>query len=110
MEQKMNLQKMMKQAQDVQNKIAALQAKVEAEEMDGSAGGNAVTLRINGKHELLKININPTLLNPEEKEMLEDLIVAAFNDAKNKMDDSASSQMNAITNSLNLPAGMKLPF
>lgn len=106
----MNIQKMMKQAQEMQNKIGALQAKVEAEEVDGGAGGGAVTLRINGKHELLKINIDASLLKAEEKEMLEDLIVAAFNDAKNKMDASASSQMGALTGSLNLPAGIKLPF
>ncbi len=106
----MNLQKMMKQAQEVQNKITTLQAKVEAEETDGSAGGGAVTLRINGKHELLKVNIDTSLLKAEEKEILEDLIVAAFRDAKNKIDESSSSQMKAITGSLNLPAGMKLPF
>ncbi len=106
----MNLQKMMKQAQEVQNKITTLQAKVEAEETDGSAGGGAVTLRINGKHELLKVNIDTSLLKAEEKEILEDLIVAAFRDAKNKIDESSSSQMKAFTGSLNLPAGMKLPF
>ncbi len=106
----MNIQKMMKQAQEMQNKIAALQAKLEAEETDGSAGGGAVTLRINGRHELLKISIDTSLLNPDEKEMLEDLVVAAFRDAKNKIDESTSGQMNAVTAGLNLPAGMKLPF
>ena len=106
----MNIQKMMKQAQDMQNKIGALQSKVEAEEMDGAAGSGMVTLRINGKHDLLKINIDASLLKTEEKEMLEDLIVAAFNDAKNKMDESTTHQMSALTGSLNLPAGMKLPF
>ena len=94
----------------MQNKIATLQAKVEAEEMDGSAGGGLVSLRINGKHNLLKVNIDASLLKAEEKEMLEDLIVAAFNDAKNKMDESTSSQMSAITSGMNLPAGIKLPF
>ena len=106
----MNLQKMMKQAQDMQNKIAALQEKIEAEEVTGAAGGGAVNLRINGKHNLLKISIDDSLMKVEEKEMLEDLIVAAFNDAKQKMDDSASSQMSAVTSGMNLPAGIKLPF
>jgi DNA-binding YbaB/EbfC family protein len=106
----MNLQKMMKQAQEMQTKIASLQAKVEAEEMDGSAGGGLVSLRINGKHNLLKVSIDASLLKAEEKEMLEDLIVAAFNDAKTKMDDSTASQMSAITSGMNLPAGIKLPF
>lgn len=106
----MNIQKMMKQAQEMQTKIANLQAKVEAEEMDGSAGGGLVSLRINGKHNLLKVSIDASLLKAEEKEMLEDLIVAAFNDAKTKMDDSTASQMSAITSGMNLPAGIKLPF
>lgn len=106
----MNLQKMMKQAQEMQSKIAALQEKIEAEEIDGAAGGGMVSVRINGKHNLLKVSIDDSLMKIEEKEMLEDLIVAAFNDAKEKIDSSTSSQMNAITSGLNLPAGMKLPF
>lgn len=106
----MNIQKMIKQAQEVQGKITALQSKIEAEEMDGSAGGGLVQVRINGKHDFLKLSIDASLLKPEEKEMLEDLVIAAFNDAKNKMDESTTKQMNAITGSLNLPAGMKLPF
>ncbi len=106
----MNLQKMMKQAQDMQNKIAAVQEKIEAEEAHGTAGGGMVTLKINGKHSLLKVSIDDSLMKLEEKEMLEDLIVAAFNDAKDKIDASASSQMSAVTSGLNLPAGMKLPF
>lgn len=106
----MNLQKMMKQAQEMQSKISALQEKVEAEEMDGTSGGGMVSVRINGKHNLLKVKIDDSLMKLEEKEMLEDLIVAAFNDAKDKMDTSTSSQMSALTSGLNLPAGMKLPF
>jgi len=106
----MNLHKMMKQAQEMQNKINSLQEKIELEEMSGSAGGGLVSVRINGKHNLLKVNIDDSLMKLEEKEMLEDLLVAAFNEAKSKMDESTSSQMNAITSGLNLPAGMKLPF
>ncbi|MEQ1705461.1 MAG: YbaB/EbfC family nucleoid-associated protein [Rickettsiales bacterium] len=106
----MNLHKMMKQAQEMQTKIASLQEKVEAEEMSGTAGGGMVSLRINGKHDLLKVNIDDSLMKLEEKEMLEDLIVAAFRDAKEKMDSYSSSQMSAVTSGLNLPPGMKLPF
>lgn len=106
----MNLHKMMKQAQEMQSKITALQQKVEAEEMDGSAGGGMVKMRINGKHDLLKVQIDDSLMKLEEKEMLEDLIVAAYRDAKEKMDASTSSQMNSVTSGLNLPPGMKLPF
>ncbi len=106
----MNIQKMMKQAQEMQNKITAMQAKLETEEVSGAAGGGMVSVKINGKHSLLKVNIDDSLMKLEEKEMLEDLIVAAFNDAKEKIDSSAASQMSAITSGLNLPAGMKLPF
>lgn len=106
----MNIQKMMKQAQEMQNKIAALQTKIEAEEVSGAAGGGMVSVRVNGKHNLLKVSIDDSLMKLEEKEILEDLIVAAFNDAKEKIDSSTSSQMSAVTSGLNLPAGMKLPF
>lgn len=106
----MNLQKMMKQAQEMQNKIAAVQEKIEAEEMSGAAGGGMVSVLVNGKSKLLKVNIDDSLMKLEEKEMLEDLIVAAFNDAKEKMDSSTASKMSAVTSGLNLPAGMKLPF
>ena len=106
----MNIQKMMKQAQEMQNKISSMQEKLEAEEMSGAAGGGMVSVRINGKSKLLKVSIDDSLMKLEEKEMLEDLIVAAFNDAKEKIDTAAASQMSAITSGLNLPAGMKLPF
>lgn len=106
----MNLQKMMKQAQDMQNKIGQVQAKIEAEEMDGVAASGLVSLRINGKHDLLKVSIDASLLKADEKETLEDLIVVAFSNAKSKLDESSATQMRAVTSGLNLPAGMKLPF
>lgn len=106
----MNLQKMMKQAHDMQQKMTQLQQRLEASETDGSAGGGAVTLRINGKHELLKVNIDASLLKPEEKEMLEDLLVAAYNDARKKVDDQFSGEMKALSSGISLPPGFKLPF
>ena len=106
----MNLQKMMKQAQEMQNRITQMQAKVEAEEADGEAGGGAVKIRINGKHELLKVAIDPSLLSADEKETLEDLIVVAYANAKSKIDESTATQMKSVTSGLNLPAGIKLPF
>jgi DNA-binding YbaB/EbfC family protein len=106
----MNLQKMMKQAQEMQQKMADLQAKVEAQEVDGNAGGGAVTLRMNGKHRLLKISIDASLLKEDEKEVLEDLIVAAHNDACNKIDSNTSEQMSQATSGMQLPPGFKLPF
>ncbi len=106
----MNLQKMMQQAQAMQQKMQEMQLKLEASETDGSAGGGAVKVRLNGKNQMLKIDIDPSLLKPEEKEMLEDLIVAAHSDARKKIDDNFSGQMSQATSGLNLPPGFKLPF
>ncbi len=106
----MNLQKMMKQAQDMQTKMAEMQARLEAEETDGSSGGGLVKVRINGKGVMLKVTIDESLMKPVDKEVLEDLLVAAYNDARGKADASASGQMSQMTSGLNLPPGFKLPF
>lgn len=106
----MNLQKMMKQAQEMQQRITEMQAKIEAQEVEGAAGGGLVTLRMSGKNNLLKVNIDPSLLKPEEKDVLEDLIIAAHNDARGKIESSFSSQMGSLTGGLDLPPGFKLPF
>lgn len=106
----MNLQKMMKQAQEMQSKLATVQAKIEESESEGSSGGGMVKVVINGKKSLKKITIDDSLLQPSEKEMLEDLIVAAMNDAGSKADQSAAEQMGALTAGMPLPPGMKLPF
>ncbi len=106
----MNLHKMMKQAQEMQSKIADMQAKIDAMEMDGAAGGGAVKVRLSGKNRALKVEIDPSLLAPSEKETLEDLLIVAWNDARAKLDDASGSQMNALSSGLNLPPGMKLPF
>jgi len=106
----MNLQKMLKQAQEMQQKLAEVQAKLEAEETEGSSGGGMVVMRLNGKGNLLKVAIDPKLIDPSEKEMLEDLIVAAFNDAKGKVESNMSEQMNKVAGGLGLPTGLKMPF
>ena len=106
----MNLQKMMQQAQQMQQKLAEMQTKLEAEETEGSSGGGMVRVRINGKHRLLKVTIDESLLKPEEKEVLEDLLLAAYNDARGKVDAATSDQMSQLTGGLNLPPGFKLPF
>jgi len=106
----MNLQKMMKQAQEMQQKIADLQSKLEAEETDGSSGGGMVKVRINGKHVLLKVDIDESLMKPGEKEVLEDLLVAAYNDARGKVDAATGDAMGKVTSGLQLPPGFKLPF
>ncbi len=106
----MNLQKMMKQAQEMQQRITDMQARLDAQEIDGAAGSGMVTVKVSGKNQLLAINIDKSLLKPEEKEMLEDLIIAAFRDARDKIDAAVSEQMGQVTAGMQLPPGMKLPF
>jgi len=101
---------MMQQAQEMHEKMVALQARLEAEESEGSAGGGMVKVLLNGKHMALKVTIDESMLKPMEKEVLEDLLVAAFNDARNKIDTKVSDQMGQLTGGMNLPPGFKLPF
>ena len=106
----MNLQKMMKQAQDVQNKMGEMQARLEEEETEGSSGGGMVKIVMSGKGSAKRLSVDASLLKAEEKEMLEDLIVAAINDAKTKIDSRAAQEMSKLASGLGLPPGMKLPF
>lgn len=106
----MNLQKMLKQAQEMQKKFTDMQEKLADEEAEGSSGGGMVKVTVNGKGEMRKLSIDPSLIDPEDKEVLEDLVIAAFNDAKSKMDAAAGEKMSQLTSGMGLPAGMKLPF
>ncbi len=106
----MNIQKMMKQAQEMQNKIASMQARLEEEESEGSSGGGMVVVTMNGKGVAKKLSIDKSLIDPNEKEMLEDLVIAAFNDAKGKVEANMNDQMAKIAGGMGLPPGMKLPF
>lgn len=106
----MNIQKMMKQAQQMQQKITDLQAELEQREVEGVAGGGMVKVTLSGKHALLKLHIDDALMEKSEKEMLEDLLIAAHNDAKKKVEDMFADEMGKVTSGLGLPAGMKLPF
>jgi nucleoid-associated protein EbfC len=105
-----NIGELMKQAQEMQAKMAEIQAQLETLEMTGAAGGGMIQLTLNGKGDLKKIKIDKTLLVPEEIEVLEDLIVAAFNDARTKVSAHAEQEMQKLTGGLQLPGGMKLPF
>jgi DNA-binding YbaB/EbfC family protein len=109
-ETKMNLQKMMKQAQAMQSKMQEMQAQMEAKEVEGQSGGGLVKITLTGKGAAVKLVIDPSLINPSEKEMLEDLVIAAINDAKNKADSAAADEMSKLTAGLPLPAGFKLPM
>jgi DNA-binding YbaB/EbfC family protein len=106
----MNIQKMMKQAQEMQAKLGQMQSEMEAREFEGQAGGGAVKITLTGKGAMTKIAVDATLLNPEEKDMLEDLIMAAHRDAKDKGDAALNEAMGSLTGGLKLPPGMKLPF
>jgi DNA-binding YbaB/EbfC family protein len=105
-----NLGQLMKQAQAMQQKMAEMQAQLEAVEMTGVAGGGMVELVLNGKGEVKRIKIDKAVVDPAEIEVLEDLLVAAFNDAKAKVNGHAEAEMQKLTGGLGLPGNMKLPF
>jgi nucleoid-associated protein EbfC len=105
-----NIGQLMKQAQEMQTKMAEIQAQLEAVEMTGASGGGMVQLTLNGKGDLKKVTIDKALLVPSEGEVLEDLIVAAFNDARAKVTAHAEQEMQKLTGGFPLPGGMKLPF
>jgi DNA-binding YbaB/EbfC family protein len=105
-----NIGQLMKQAQAMQEKMAEMQAQLEAVEMTGVAGGGTVQLTLNGKGDLKKVAIDKVLVDPQEVEVLEDLIVAAFNDARRKVSAYAEQEMQKLTGGLQLPGGLKLPF
>ena len=105
-----NLGQMLKQAQAMQARMAELQAQLEQVEMSGAAGGGMVSVTVNGKGEARQVKIDASLADADEIEVLEDLIVAAFNDAKAKVEAHVSQEMSKLTGGLNLPGGMKLPF
>jgi hypothetical protein len=105
-----NLGQMLKQAQAMQSKMAEMQEKLAAVEMTGAAGGGMVKVTLNGKNEMRAVKIDPSLVDPKDTEVLEDLIVAAFNDAKGKVDAHMAEEMAQITGGLQLPPGVKLPF
>jgi DNA-binding YbaB/EbfC family protein len=105
-----DLLNMMKQASALQQRMKQTQSELEALEIDGSAGGGLVAVRLSAKGELRSIVIDPTLAKPEEIEVLEDLIVAAHNDAQHKAERLMQEKMKDLTGGMSLPLGMKLPF
>jgi hypothetical protein len=105
-----NLGQMMKQAQQMQARMAELQARLDQIEVGGQSGGGMVQATLTGKGELRRIKIDPALAKPEEVEVLEDLVVAAVNDARQRVDAMVQEEMSKLTGGLQLPPGMKLPF
>ncbi len=105
-----NLAGLMKQATQMQSKMAEMQAKLEAMEVEGTSGAGMVTLTLSGKFELRRIKVDPKLLDPAEAEMLEDLIVAAHAEAKRQVEAVMAEEMEKATGGMQLPGGMKFPF
>jgi DNA-binding YbaB/EbfC family protein len=105
-----NLSNMLKEAQKLQQRMADMQQQLAETEMDGQAGGGMVTVTLNGKGEMRRCKIDKSLADPEEIEILEDLVVAATNDAKAKVEAHMQSEMQKIAGGLPLPPGMKMPF
>ena len=105
-----NFNNMIKQAQDLQKKMAEAQEKVETLEAEGISGGGIVKITINWKNNVTSVNIDETAIDKNEKEILEDLIVAAFNDARDKIQRKIADEMSSLTGGIKLPPGMKLPF
>jgi DNA-binding YbaB/EbfC family protein len=105
-----NLGNIMKQVQDMQTRMAEMQEKLAEIEMVGSAGAGMVQATLNGRSELKRMKIDPALLKPEDAEVIEDLIVAAVNDARGKVERHTQDEMSKLTGGLPLPPGFKLPF
>lgn len=105
-----NLGQMMKQAQQMQARMTEMQEELEAHEVEGSAGGGMVTVRMNGKSDVRALNIDPSIIDPSDAEVLEDLVMAALNDAKAKIEAFRQEKIADMTGGLPLPPGFKLPF
>jgi DNA-binding YbaB/EbfC family protein len=105
-----DISQIMRQAQAMQAKISEAQKKLEAMEVEGAAGGGMVKVRLSGKNALLGLSIDPSLLVAEEREILEDLIKAAHDDARRKLEDAQNEEMKALGGGLGILPGFKMPF
>lgn len=106
----MNLEELMKAAQNVQDQLSKAQDTLDTIEVEGVAGGGLVKVRATAKGRIIGVDLDESLLQPSEKQMLEDLIAAAFNDARTKADAVSQQEMGKMTQGLPLPPGFKLPF
>ena len=98
-----NMQSMIKQAQKMQEDMTALQEELDAREYEVKAGGGVVTVKINGKLEVLSIDVAPEVVDPDDIEMLQDLIMAAANEALRKIDEYQDTKVNGISGGINIP-------
>lgn len=105
-----NFEEIMKAAQNVQEELQKAQASLENIEVEGVSGGGLVKVRASAKGTIKGVEIDESLMKPEEKQVLEDLVAAALNDARSKADAASQEEMSKITSVLPLPPGFKLPF
>lgn len=105
-----NIEDIMKMAQNVQDELTKAQASLESMEVEGTSGGGLVKVRASAKGRIIAVDIDESLLQPSEKVMVEDLVAAAFNDARAKADAVSQAEMGKMTSGLQLPPGFKLPF
>ena len=98
-----NMQQMLKQAQKMQEKLAKVQEELEAREYEASAGGGMVSVKANGKKEILALTIQPEAVDPEDVEMLQDMVMAAVNEVLRQVEETSSQEMGKLTGGLNLP-------
>ena len=105
-----NIDEILAMAQNVQNELQNAQAKLDTIEVEGAAGGGLVKVKASAKGRIIGINIDDSLVQVSEKQMLEDLLTAAFNDARAKADAASGEEMSKMTAGMPLPPGFKLPF
>ncbi len=98
-----NMNNMIKQAQKMQQDMLKMQEEMEVTEFEGTSGGGAVTVKVNGKKEVSAISLKPEIVDPDDVEMLEDLILVAVNEAMKKVDDASSKKLGALTGGMNIP-------
>ena len=103
-----NFAQMMKQAQELQGRMADMQAEMERTRIEGRSGGGMVVVTLSGKGDMAGVKMDPSLLKPEDAEILEDLIVAAHNDAKAKVEEAMKEKMKTMAGGLPIPPGLKL--
>lgn len=106
----MNIQQMMKQAQQMQVKMQEMQEKLGEMEVDGASGGGMVNVTMTCKGEVRKITISPEVINPDERETLEDLVMAAVNMARQKADETLAEETRLMMAEFGMPGDVKLPF
>ena len=105
-----NLEDFMKMAEEVQNQMNAAQENLDRIEVEGVSGGGLVKIRTSARGRIISVSIDDSLLQPSEKSMLEDLVAAAFNDARSKADAAAAPELQKMSSGMPLPPGFKLPF